>query len=372
MQLFFTQNGSGRPFILDSAMRWVVAVNHFLREVAIIDGKTASWYTWRAYAYHLLDFLNFCEKIGRDWSEILEIHLAEYRNALLTTMSPLTKRRLKRETINGRLITVSIFFKFAVRRGYVKQLPFSFKEVRVSYNRDEHLLAHLRSGPNTIQANRLLMRTYDSELELPPNKEVGRFIDSFKNWRDRLIAESMWYAGLRRDEACTLSVHMLPENPYSLTGKSHKVRIQGKGGRWRNVYFPIRLLMSMARYINLERNPRVLTHKVKTDQIWVSDQGEPILPATINKAFATNSARCGVKITPHDLRRSYATNRLIYLEDHDVPSAPKIVQAELGHAHLSTTLKYIRYVERMRAEVVASHGHFIDQLAANINQDEES
>jgi site-specific recombinase XerD len=371
MELFFTEGELRRPFILDSQMRWPQAVNHFLRDVVVINGKTASPHTWRAYAYHLLDFLNFCERVGQDWSEVLEIHLAEYRNALLTTASPLTKRRLARETINGRLGTVCVFYKFALRKGYVAQLPFSYNEVRVIRNRDEDMLAHVHARSGKVEVNRLMLRTYDSELELPPNKEIGRFLGNFGGWRDKLMAQAMWLTGMRREEVCKLTVHLLPDDPQSLTGKTHKLRIQGKGGKWRSIYFPVNLLRSVTRYVELERNPRVLRHKVKTDQIWVSDKGQPISPVAVDKAFATNAARCRVKITPHDLRRSYATNRLIYLEDYDVPSPYKIVQYELGHAHLSTTFKYIRYVERMRAEVVALHANFIDRLVSEITQDEE-
>lgn len=371
MQLFFTEKESGRPFILDSAMRWLVAVNHFLRDVAVIDGKTASRHTWRAYAYHLLDFLNFCERIGRDWGEVIEIHLAEYRNALLTTPSPLTKRHLTRETINGRLGTVCLFYKFALGNGYAARLPFSYKEVRVGRNRDEDMFAHLREKSGKVEANRLMLRTYDAELELPPNKEVKRYIDSFAGWRDKVMALTMWLTGIRREEVCNLTVHALPENPYSLAGNSYKVRIYGKGGKWRSVYFPLFLLRSINRYVELERNPRIRRNKVDTDRIWVGDNGCPILPPSVDKAFATNAVRCGVKVTPHDLRRSYATNRIIYLEDHDIPGALKIVQYELGHAHRSTTSRYIRYVERMRAEVMASYAGFIDQLIGELGQDEE-
>lgn len=374
MELFFAPgpgDSPGRPFLLDSLMRWPIAVNHFLRDIAMIDGKTASLHTWRAYAYHLRDFLTYCEKIGLDWSQILEIHLAEYRNELFTAPSQLTKNRLKRETVNGRLVTVCLFFKFALKKGYVSQLPFTYKDVSVTRKQDDDMLAHLSGGRVTVSVNRLMLRTYKEDLELSTNKEIGRFLDSFTSWRDKLIGETMWFTGLRREEACNLTIHALPEDPFSLTGKTHKVRIKGKGGKWRSVYFPVALLRSIARYIEFERAPRVRKNKAKTDRIWVSDEGRPIRPATIDKAFATNSTRCGVKVIPHDLRRSYATNRLIFLEDREIPSPYKIVQMELGHAHLSTTMKYIRFVERMRAEVVASHGEFIDQLNSNLGGSNE-
>lgn len=353
-------------------MRWIVPVNHFLRDIAVIDGKTASTRTWRAYSYHLLDFLNYCERVGRDWGKAMEIHLAQYRNALLAAPSPLTGRRLKRETVNGRLGTVCLFYRFALRKGYIAHLPFSYKDVRVSRSRDEDMFAHLRTQSGTVEANRLMLRTYDGDLDIPPNKEIGRFIAGFRNWRDRLTAETMWFTGMRREEVCRLAVDALPEDPTAAAGKTHKIRIQGKGGVWRSVYFPVRLLLSIRRYVELERNPRVRRNRVSTKQIWVDNKGNPISSPTINKAFVTNGSRCGVSITPHDLRRSYATNRLIYLEDHGAPVPYKIVQGELGHAHLGTTLRYIRYVERMRAEVVASHGDFIDQLVSGLEEDEES
>ena len=374
MEVFFAtglDNRPGRPFILDSNMRWLLPINHFLRDVSIIEGKTYSPHTWRAYAYHLFDFLSFCERIERSWNEVLELHLAAYRNELMTTPSPLTKRRLAAGTVNGRLTTVCLFLKFALRKGYITQLPFSFKDVRIRRSYDDDMFAHLHGSSTTVEANRLMLRTYESELEIPSNEETGRFISSLGSWRDGLIAETMWVSGLRREEVCTLSVNALPEDPFSLKAKRHKVRIFGKGRKWRSVYLPVRLLRRIARYIELERNPLVRKYKTKTDQIWVSDRGRPIRPSTINKFFNANSARCGVKVTPHDLRRSYATNRLIFLEEKGAPVPCKIVQLELGHSHRKTTEKYIRYVEQMRAEVIASHGDFIDQLTAHIKENDE-
>src|SRR6266404_643832 len=132
MELFFSEEtvGHRRPFIVDHEMTWVLEVNHFLHSVSEENGKTASRHTSRAYGYHLVDWLSYAEKMGLDWKRASHRHLATYRNALAQNCSVLTKRPIKRETINLRLGMICMFYKFLVRYRYISKLPFEVQEVQ--------------------------------------------------------------------------------------------------------------------------------------------------------------------------------------------------------------------------------------------------
>jgi hypothetical protein len=64
MHVFFEPDG--RPFILDSQMRWNAEINAYLARLSAIRGATSSPKAWRSYAYELADWLAFCERIGPD------------------------------------------------------------------------------------------------------------------------------------------------------------------------------------------------------------------------------------------------------------------------------------------------------------------
>lgn len=356
-----------RPFILDEQMSWVLGINHFLRDISIIDGKTSSYNTRRAYAYHLLDWLNYCERVSRDWKYITEIDLASYRNALYTTPSPHTKQLLSRETINGRLGTICMCYGFMLKKGYISQLPFSYKAIRVHKNSAYDDPGHIRTSTNSGKANTLMLKTYDRELEIPPNDDVGLFIRNFLNWTYRLMAETMWLTGMRRSETCSMSIHLLPEDPFSIKGPYWKKKIKGKGDKWRTIKFPVRLMRSISRYVELYRNPLLKRHGVKSMSVWIGKTGRQIKPASVNKAFVANAKKCKLIIKPHDLRHSYATNRLVFLEKNKEPSPLKIVQGELGHSHLSTTARYLHLTQTMHANDIATYDEFIDGLLTHLN-----
>lgn len=366
MELFFADNpgGNRRPFILDREMFWIPEVNHFLHSVSEGNGKTASPHTSRAYGYHLIDWLSYAEEVGLDWKRASHRQLATYRNALARDNSILTKRPLKRETINLRLGMICTFYKFMVRQQYIPKLPFEVEDIRVGYPRDQDEMAHLRPFAGKRTSNTLMYRTHERSLEIPSNDNIREFNRTFKSWRNRLIAELMWVSGIRRSEVCALTVFVVPENLESTKNEFVVTSVRGKGAKHRKVKLPVRLLRSVSSYIKTDRDHLLKRSRVKTDQIWIGRNGRPIMPAAINKAFATNEKTSGLKISPHTLRHSYAVNRLRYLQDRKINSALKILQGELGHKYLSTTQIYLHETDVMRAEVIAEHAGFIESLNA--------
>jgi len=332
----------------------VLEINHFLNSISQENGKTASSHTSRAYGYHLLDWLTYSEAFQIDWKRVSYRHLIHYRNELANQVSALTKRPLKRETINLRLGMICNFYKFLVKHNYISGLPFELEQVFVRRPFEADEMAHLRAFRRS-NLNPLMYRTHERSIEVPNNPDVRKFIRGFHSWRNRLLAELMWLTGLRRSEACALTVFVIPENLNSIETDYSVVRIRGKGAKDRQVKFPLRLLRSIDRYINTERRMLLKRSGSKTDFIWVSHKGLPIKPSAINKAFEANHKRTGIRINPHSLRHSYAVNRLQYLQDRNVKSALKILQGELGHSSLQTTQIYLHETDLMRAEAAAEH-----------------
>jgi len=140
------------------------------------------------------------------------------------------------------------------------------------------------------------------------------------------------------------------------------MRIRGKGNKWRPVPFPMRLLRSIDRYIHMERRRHLRAGTESPGTVFLGRGGKPLQPSAIEGVFSTNCKRTGLKITPHQLRHCYAVERLAYLQDIGAPNPLKTLQMELGHAHMTTTERYLHVTERMRGDVIEGHDSFVDRL----------
>ena len=343
-------------------MRWPVEPNAFLVYVSVIKGKTSSPRTWRSYAYQFADWLAFCEKIGMEWRHATQLTIATYRNILLTEVSLHTDRRLKRNTINHRLGVICQFYKFAQRKGWIQGLPFDLEGAGIPFAVQSDPDITAKSISPVAAGSHLRLKQIPEDLVLPPRRDVRHFIGSFRRWRDRLMAEIMWVAGLRRAEACALSLHDLPTNPGAIRKDTVAVTIIGKGQKRRVVLFPTRWLRSIDRYVQIERQHCVNVGNADTSVVFLGRGGKALQPSAVNRVFATNCKRTGLSINPHTLRHCYAVERLAYLQDIGAPNPLKTVQMELGHANMATTEHYLHLTEAMRLDVIEAHNVFVDML----------
>ncbi|MDE6472971.1 MAG: tyrosine-type recombinase/integrase [Ureaplasma sp.] len=137
-----------------------------------------------------------------------------------------------------------------------------------------------------------------------------------KNWynrRNALIMSLLFFTGIRVSELYKINKSCIENN---------QIRISGKGRKERIIYLPEELMHDLNKwtnnYICVKKNNKLLSYK----QINV-----------IVKNFADKYLKC--KITPHSLRRSYATH--LSKNNLDIKS----ISILLGHSNINTTARYI-------------------------------
>jgi site-specific recombinase XerD len=303
--------------------------------------------------------LSFCERTGVGWRDATELNIASYRNILASESSPQTGRPVKRSTINHKLTVICQFYKFAQKKAWIDGLPFEWETVRVHCRTFGELMPD--DEARLVMGSSLRMTELREELQIPPRHEVRRFVKSFRNWRDRLIAETIWLTGMRCAEVCAVPLDVLPADPNSLERETVTIKIVGKGQKWRGVLFPARLLRSIDRYVHTERWRHASKAK-SAGTVFVGRTGAPLKTSAVNRVFSTNCRRTGLHIWPHMLRHVHAVERLAYLQDIGAPNPLKTLQLELGHASMATTERYLHVTERMRSDVLAVHNSFVDRL----------
>ena len=160
--------------------------------------------------------------------------------------------------------------------------------------------------------------------------------NSLRTIRNRAIFFLMLGCGLRRAEVCDLKLKQV-----SIKNKSAK--IIGKGNKERTVYFPAAVLQVLRSWLEARS-----LNKDEVDAGFVFGRIDnrqrlhldiPLDPSSITRIvekLVSETDNLEGRLTPHDLRRTFAT-RLIS-KNVDIVEVQKL----MGHASVATTGNYVR------------------------------
>ncbi len=152
--------------------------------------------------------------------------------------------------------------------------------------------------------------------------------------RDRAILELLYATGMRVSELAGLSL-------LDLHPRDNEIRVMGKGGKERWVYFGGAARAALSRYLTMRRK---LAGRESVDSLFINARGTPLTARSMRRVVHryARAAAVRAKISPHSLRHSFATHLL------DRGADLRAIQELLGHASLSTTQRYTHVsTERM-------------------------
>lgn len=218
----------------------------------------------------------------------------------------LRTREYSKSTTARKLATLRSFFKFCLKRGYVKSNPLSAirtpkQDKRLPKYLDEHEVRKLLETPD-------------------PSTMLG--------CRDRAMLETMYSTGVRVSELVDLNL-----TDIDFVGEALHVR--GKGKKERITPISPTALAWIKRYMELRRaDPRSQTFNAEA--VFVNKHGQRLSTRSVRRKLDKYLAICGLDpaISPHTLRHSFATHMLNRGADL------RAVQELLGHQSLSTTQIY--------------------------------
>jgi site-specific recombinase XerD len=171
-------------------------------------------------------------------------------------------------------------------------------------------------------------------------EEVAAFLEAVPSRRDRVALTTAYATGLRASEVVRLCTHDIDSSRMVI----HVAN--GKGGKQRYVMLSPKLLGILRAYWAIERPRR--------PWLFPGRWGEkPLDPSRLNGACAAAVAATGISkhATLHSLRHAFATH--LVEQGADI----SIIQALLGHSHLSTTIRYISVATRTIAGVKSPLEH---------------
>ncbi len=158
--------------------------------------------------------------------------------------------------------------------------------------------------------------------------------------RNRAILELMYSSGCRVSEVAQLDLDEMVEGGW--------VRIRGKGSKERLV--PVGSFAQRAIDAYLVRSRPVLSAKAGGAALFLNKRGTRLSRQSIWEIIQSAGEACGLQVSPHSLRHSFATHLI------EGGADVRVVQELLGHASVATTQIYtLVTIDTLREVYASSH-----------------
>lgn len=301
-------------------MDLISAVDQFLEYLEL--EKNASKLTIRNYRHYLNRFLQFGASQSPTLSNPASISSLIIRNYRLylshfTAEGGLT---LKRITQNYHLIALRAFLRYLIRHNIDVLSPDKIELARAESRSLKFL--------DREQVDRL--------LQMPQ-------ISTPQGLRDKALMEVLFSTGLRVSELVRL-------NRDSVNLQRKEFGVIGKGGRARVVFLSDAATEWLQRYLDKREDtyqPLFIRYAGKTPVPDRTGEDFRITVRTVQRVIEqyVRKAKLPIKITPHGLRHSFATDLLSAGADL------RAIQEMLGHKNISTTQIYTHVTNPQLREI---------------------
>ncbi len=257
-------------------------------------------------------------------SEVELAHLRDYQVGLLTGDASRTGRPLAAGTVARIHTSLAGFFEFLRAEGLIADDPTR------RLDRPNVPEGAVKDVLSVDEVERLLGAT-DTTSAL--------------GLRDRAVVEVLYGTGLRRAELLDLDLGDVDRAQRMVTVRC------GKGGKGRRVPLPRTTHDALMDYVERGR-PALARPGGDVGAILLSSRGQRLSPGVVRGIVdrLARAAGLATRLTPHTLRRTYATTLLKH------GANLRAIQLLLGHVSLDVTARYLRLDEEdVRREVLLHH-----------------
>jgi site-specific recombinase XerD len=284
------------------------AVLQFLEHCEL--DKNLSQKTIKMYGYYLDFFTGWITKtypeIVNDIRNINDSHIRKFRLYLSQNYMNPYKGPLKRQSQNYFLIAIRSLLRYFIK-----------EEVQVM-------------SPDKIE----LGKTRDREIKFLTPEDLLRLfkapnITRLTGLRDRAILETLFSTGLRVSELSGL-------NRDQINLDRGEFGVIGKGGKARVVFLSKNSILWLQKYLEKRKDESKAVFIRYRGKSAKNPEELRLSPRQIQRIVEKHRLKAGitVKITPHVLRHSFATDLLMHGADL------RSVQEMLGHKNIATTQIY--------------------------------
>lgn len=274
--------------------------------------------TIRSYAHGLARLIDWLREQNFRFKYLNEARLLEW-------IAFLRKQNLSAQTINHRLTTCYLLYRFC----YNREIPRSAGAVSATpYYRGQgydRLGLHFMRRRDRLQ---LKVKVPRLVLEILSPQEVASFLKTCNRHRDLAIVLLMLLCGLRSCEVLALRRE-------DINIADRQIRIQGKGNKQRMLPLPNMLTAILDHYLNRER-----PSTSQTEQFFVilqgKKRGQPMTTTGLRSLFRSRRRSIHIpRAHPHRFRHCFGT------EMARAGVGLPVIQRLMGHADERMPQRYI-------------------------------
>ncbi|WP_321993970.1 tyrosine-type recombinase/integrase [Clostridium butyricum] len=314
VQKIITKENKTRYMLLDDEDN---VIEPGLRYLKYLDSRRMALNTLKNYAYHLKIYFEYLQEIGftyeciTDENKELDIlsgfitYLTKYDLKIIYTEYAERPERRNVATINAILSAVLSFYEYLYRNGEMRELNI-YKNG--GFSSFKGFLYEMGTKKKIIRTSILKIKDKEKPLQVIKREEIDALINHCRYIRDKLLISLLFETGLRLGEALGLrksdfviwdSKIKVIARENSENGVSIKNKSEGE------LIIPQTVVGLYCEYIDKEYIEN------DNDYIFVNlkgpHKGMAMKEVTIHKLFYRLSSECGIKVTPHMLRHSHAT-----------------------------------------------------------------
>ena len=361
----------GFPLLIDANGAVVeVALQFFVHELL---GRTGARdeKTWESYGRHLYDYFGYLEAKGLTWDYVPETMsgdvapLAHYVRWCDKTVGN------KPGYINDKVALITRFYLWARKVGLVDELP--FQKIEVVSSHPDGMLSHTSGDEGTYQTTDLHMREAEEPLDVLSRSQIDAALRTVSNPTHRAMLHLGLNAGLRAEEIITFpSKYVVDCSKLSAKVKSVAVHLNPremdtKNDKARRVRVSVPCMNLLWQYRQTVRPALEKLGATKSLNMFLTRYGEPFAADGLVAPLKRLGERLGFHLHPHMLRHTFATHTLAALEDLKragrLRSSPLVIlKGLLGHSHITTTSRYVHYLDAIDDTYGTQYQSEIDSL----------
>lgn len=340
VQKIITKENKTRYMLLDDEDNVVEPV---LRYLKYLDSRRMALNTLKNYAYHLKIYFEYIQEIGctyeciTDDNKELDIlsgfitYLTKYDLKIIYTEYAERPERRNAATINAILSAVLSFYEYLYRNGEMRELNI-YKNG--GFSSFKGFLYEMGTKKKTIRTSILKIKDKEKPLQVIKREDMDVIINHCRYIRDKFLITLLFETGLRLGEALGLrkSDFIIWDSKIKvITRENSENGVSVKNKSEGELIIPQTVVALYCEYIEkecIENDNEYIFVNLKGPH-----KGKAIKEVTIHKLFYRLSSECGIKVTPHMLRHSHATE-LIEVGGWD----PVDVKERLRHRQIQTTI----------------------------------
>jgi len=297
--------------------------------------------TIRSYAHHLKLFWEYLHTANLDWKDANTIDkMADFvvwlRCPSLWSYDALflkeQQAQRQESTVNVILSAVAAFYEYHERTGTVPQRNSLYRLQAMPRQRYKSFLHHIMKSRPTRSRVVKLKEPKRFPKTLTPD-EVEQIVDACRRTRDKFLISLLYETGMRIGQALGLrhsdiqtwtnTIRIVPRSDNTNNSRTKRVEPY-------EIHVPTELMALYRDYVVNELDE--VTSDYVFVNLWRGEIGQPMKYETVIALFRRLSKKTGIRVRPHMLRHTHATE--LIRSEWDMA----YVQKRLGHAHIQTTM----------------------------------